>query len=66
MTDSIIWNYKHSNQTIANRVLRRQMIQSIENKINQDNGKLIYVHKVYFCIGLMFKKKKYFKNMLIS
>jgi len=48
MTTGFIWNYKLPSESIASHEEYEELLDSINSKINQDNGKYIYVHKVYF------------------
>lgn len=48
MTTSFIWNYKLPSEKNASVEEYEYLINSINSKINQDNGKFIYVHKVKF------------------
>lgn len=45
MTTEFIWNYKLPSESIASHEEYEELIDSIKSKINQDNGKYIYVHK---------------------
>jgi len=46
MTTGFIWNYKFPSEVTASHEEYEALLNSIDNKINQDNGKYIYVHKV--------------------
>lgn len=46
MTTGFIWNYKLSSETNATNEEYEELLNSISNKINQDDGKYIYTHKV--------------------
>lgn len=48
MTVGFIWNYKLPSERIATDKEYEELLNSIESKINQDDGKFIYVHKVCF------------------
>lgn len=48
MTTEFIWDYKLPSESIASHEEYEELLDSINSKINQDNGKYIYVHKVYF------------------
>ncbi|XP_015366093.1 PREDICTED: alpha-ketoglutarate-dependent taurine dioxygenase-like isoform X1 [Diuraphis noxia] len=45
MTTGFIWNYKLPSETTASHEEYEALLNSIESKINQDNGKYIYIHK---------------------
>ncbi|KAL4132736.1 hypothetical protein QTP88_009844 [Uroleucon formosanum] len=45
MTTSFIWNYNLPTETTASHEEYEALLKSIDSKINQDNGKYIYVHK---------------------
>jgi len=47
MTSGFIWNYKLPSEAIASDKEYEELLNSINSKINQDNGKYIYVHKVF-------------------
>lgn len=48
MTNSFIWNYKLPSEKNSSVEEYEYLINSINDKINQDDGKYIYVHKVIF------------------
>lgn len=50
MTTSFIWNYNLPTETTASHEEYEALLKSIDSKINQDNGKYIYVHKVLFLV----------------
>jgi len=47
MTTGFIWNYKLPSERIATNEEYQELLNSIENIIYQDDGKYIYVHKVF-------------------
>jgi len=50
MTTGFIWNYKLPTEATASHKEYEALLKSIDSKINQDNGKYIYVHKVLFLV----------------
>lgn len=52
MTTGFIWNYKLPSERIATDEESKELLDSIDSKINQENGKYIYVHKVFLSITL--------------
>lgn len=58
MTTGFIWNYKLLSERIATDEEIKELLDSIDSKINQENGKYIYVHKVFFSI-ILFNHLKY-------
>lgn len=47
MTTSFIWDYKLPSEKIATAEEYEELLSSINSKINQDDGKYIYTHKVF-------------------
>jgi len=48
MTNGFIWNYNLPSERIATNQEYERLLDSIESVINQQNGKYVYVHKVFF------------------
>lgn len=47
MTTGFIWNYKQTSERIATNDEYEDLLNSIANVINQDDGRYIYTHKVH-------------------
>lgn len=47
MTTGFIWNYKLPTESNATNEEYEELLNSINNNINQYDGKYIYVHKVF-------------------
>lgn len=56
MTTGFIWNYKQPSERIATNDECEDLLNSIENVINQVDGKFIYTHKVFLFLILLKKK----------
>lgn len=50
MTNGFIWNYKLPSERFATTDEYEELLHSIHNIINQDDGKYIYVHKVFIFV----------------
>lgn len=63
MTTSFIWNFNLPSERVATDEEYKELLNSIENKINQNNGQFIYVHKVLnMCLSIL---KKMFTMIVI-